>query len=60
MPDLVRIRNLAPETRLVAPIGRAVEPDAVFDVPRDVFDRYEWPDELYAVETPRKTNKTKE
>lgn len=60
MPDLVRIRNTAPEARFIAPLGRAVEADAIFDLPRDVYDRYEWPDELYAVETPPRTKSSKE
>lgn len=59
MPDIVRLRNKTAETLIVAPLGqRRVDPDAVISIPADVYGRYAWPDETWAVVAEPRTTKT--
>jgi hypothetical protein len=42
--DLVRLRYLGDARVRVPKLNRVVEPDELVGVPRDVFDRYAWPE----------------
>ncbi|MEU4590042.1 hypothetical protein [Micromonospora aurantiaca (nom. illeg.)] len=45
--DLVRLRHVGPTRVRVPKLGRVVEPDELVGVPRDVFERYAWPESLW-------------
>ncbi|MFG3418744.1 hypothetical protein [Micromonospora sp. NPDC048063] len=42
--DLVRLRYLGDARVRVPKLGRVVEPDELVGVPRDVYERYAWPE----------------
>lgn len=42
--DLVKLRYVGTARVHVPKLNRVVEPDELVGVPRDVFDRYAWPE----------------
>lgn len=42
--DLVRLRYVGAARVRVPKLNRVVEPDELVGVPKDVFDRYAWPE----------------
>lgn len=58
-----KVRNIAPDPRVIPALGISVDVDEVFTVPQDFFDAHAWPEAIYEVvddgSTPTKNDKEK-
>ena len=53
----MKLRNITEHTLVVPLLNATVEPDAVVEVPRDVYESHDWPESTWTVVAASKTNK---